>query len=387
MIKRTGISRQAFLTIGTYLFVTVFHSSTLLSAAAAALCVLLVQSAAYLILPFLVGKTKHVMLTYAAVIFAVITAVLVYRLYSFIPIAGISLSFLPFQDPSFVLLLIPLFVDQAKSPQDYRAKSALKQAALFTGMIVLVSFVRELLGSGSIAGVRIAGQGFMPFPLLAHTSGAAFLLLLITLICLTVYRRITGNPLVLDVLTETGSSNRQPILNRREDLDRLYTALLCLLIVIPVQLCLCLLSVFVLPYDFPYDFLLVFAVLLEALTGLFLYLITGRNNAYVNRILTLPWLLPVQTLAVLLPFSLSLRNIFLEKGTGWGLAVLFLYIGCSWIFVSGLLLFIRSVKRRLLFGKRPELLSGLPLLLLFTGLGLMILSGFAAIPNVLTING
>ena len=386
MITVTGISKQSFLTMGTYLFVILFHSSSLLSAAAAALCVLLVQSAAYVILPFLAGKTERVMITYTAAIFAVITAVLICRLYSFIPLTGISPAFLPFQDPSFVLLLIPLFVDQAKSPQEYSPKAAVKLAALFLAVILPVSFLRELLGFGSIAGVRVTAEGSHPLPLLTHTSGAAFLLLLITILSLYIYRLITGKHQVLDVLDESAASNRQPVLSRREDLDRLYSALLSLLIVIPVLLCLYLLAVFALPSGFAFDLMLVFAVLLQGMAALFLYVITGRNNTYINRFLSLPWLLPVQTFAVVFPFSLPMRNLFLGKGAIGGLAVLVLYIGCSWIFVSCLLLFARSVKRRLLFGKRPEILNGLPLLLLLSGLILMILSGFASIPNNLMIN-
>ena len=62
-----------------------------------------------------------------------------------------------------------------------------------------------------------------------------------------------------------------------------------------------------------------------------------------------------------------------------------LYLFFAWSIVIAFLLFRRSLRRKLLFGRRPDILSGLPMMLLITALLLMILTGFGAIPqNILT---
>jgi len=380
MNTAAGISKHTFLTMGTYLCVIVFHSSSLLSSAAAALSVLVIQAAAYLIFPTLAKLADKKLLKFVTVLFTAGMGVLIYRLYGMLPFSGISLSFLPFQDPVFLLVLVPLLIDQAQYPDKYPLRFVLKQAGLFAGTILFVSFIREIFGYGTLFGTRVIAEDSQPVPLMAHPTGAAFLVLLLTLSALYIYRRITGTPQVLSVLEKPGTVSRQPILNRKQELEYLYSALYCLLITALVMISLYLLSVFVLPADMPFDIILMIAVILQGMVMGLMHLLSGRNSPNISRILLLPWLIPVQTIVLLIPYSQEFRGFLLGKGTINGLVGLLFYLVCSWIFALSLLLFTRSVKRRLLFGKRPEMLSGLPLLLLFTGLGLMVLAGFAAIP-------
>ncbi|MEI8201003.1 MAG: hypothetical protein WCG21_13160 [Eubacteriales bacterium] len=380
MDATVGITRHTFLTMGTYLCVVVFHSSSLLSSAAAILSVLAVQAAAYLIFPAIAKLADKKLMTFVTVLFTAVMGVLIYRLYGILPISGISVSFLPFQDPVFLLVLVPLLMDQAQYPDKYPLRFVLKQAGLFAGMMLFVSFIREILGYGTLPGTRIFAEGLQPMPLMAHTAGAAFLILLLMLSVLYLYRRITGTRQVLSVIEDSGTSSKQPVLIRKQELEYLYSALYCLLITATVMISLYLLSVFVLPADIPFDIILMTAVVLQGMMMGLVRLLSGRNNPNISRILLLPWLIPVQTLVLLIPYSQEFRGFLTGKGTIHGLVGLLFYLACSWIFAVSLLLFIRSVIRRLLFGKRPEILSGLPLLLLFTGLGLMVLAGFAAIP-------
>ena len=386
MNATVGISKHTFLTMGTNLCVIVFHSSSLLSSAAAALSVLAVQAAAYLIFPVLAKLADKKLMTFVTVLFTAGAGVLIYRLYGILPISGTSLSYLPFQDPVFLLVLVPLLIDQAQKPDQYPLQFVLKQAGLFTGMILFVSFIRELSGYGSLLGTRLIAEGVQPLPLMAHPAGAAFLLLLLTMSALYIYRRITGTPHVLSVIEDSGTSSIQPVLIRKQELEHLYSALYCLLITSLVMVSLYFLSVFVLPAEIPFDIIIMIAVILQGMVMGLLHLLSGRNSPNISRILLLPWLIPVQTIVLLIPYSQEFRGFLTGKETINGIAGLLFYLGCSWIFVVILLLFIRSVKRRLLFGKRPEMISGLPLLLLFTGLGLMVLAGFTAIPYNIMLN-
>ena len=375
-----GISRQTYLSMGTYLCIILFRSSSLLSAAAAAVCVMLVQAAAYLILPVLARQSDKKLLIYVSVLLSAVMGVLIYRLYGMLPINIITKSFLPLQNPVFLLILVPLLIDQAKSPDKYPLRLAWQQAGLFTGMILLVSFIREITGFGTLLGIRVIPEGLLLLPLMTHATGASFLLLLLILAALYLYRRITGTRRVLSVLEAPGQYPRQPVLYRKKELEYLYSALFSLLFTAPVMIGLYLLTVFVLPADTSFDIILLLAIVLQGISLALLHLLSGRNGPNFSRIILLPWLIPVQTIVLVIPFSQEIKAFVMGKGLLSGSIGLLLYLVCSWILAVIFLLFIRSVKRRLLFGNRPEILSGLPLLLLLTSLGLMVLTGFAAIP-------
>lgn len=381
-----GVSKQAFLTMGTYMCIILFCSSSVLSAAAAAVSVLFVQAAAYLLFPAISKRADKKLLIFVAVLFTVILGVLIYRLCGMLPFNVLSQSFLPFQDPVFILILVPLLIDQMQTADKYPLRFASRQAGLFVGMLLLVSFIREISGYGTLFGTRVIAEELQPLPLMAHTEGAAFLLLLLVLSALYLYRRITGTRQVLSVLEESGQYTRQPVVVRKQELEYLYSALLSLLIIAPVMIGLYLLTVFVLPADTAFDIILILAVVLQGIVIGFLHLISSRNSPNISRILLLPWLIPVQTIVLTIPFSQEFRAIVMGKGLINASIGLLLYLACAWLCIVSLLLFIKSVKRRLLFGNRPEMISGLPLLLLITGLGLMVLTGFAAIPNTLMLH-
>jgi hypothetical protein len=384
MRAKVGITQQAFLTMGTYLCIILFHSSSLSSALAAAVSVLLVQTAAFIILPVLYRRFAGINLTYAAVSLTVFAAVIIYRLYGLVPFDGIMQPSVLFPDFIYLLILVPLLVDQAHSSGRYRTRITLIQAAMFIGMMLTVSVCREILGFGTFLGVRVFPEGTQPLPLLTHASGAAFLILILTLLALYLFRRISGRSKVLAVLDESLPSAGQPVLNRKRDLGNLYAALISLLVVSIVMLSLYFLALPAMPFKIPFDLILILAVVLQGVVLLILYWVTGRSNEYISEILHLSWLIPLQTYVLVLPFSSSTRSLLYDRGVPGGLFALFIYVVCSWIFGALLLLFVRSVKRRLLFGNRPEILSGLPLFLLFMGLGLMIAAGFASITDVLT---
>ena len=376
-----GISKQAYLTMGTYLCIILFCSSSVLSAAAAAVSVLLVHAAAYLLFPVFSKRADKKLLIFLTVLFTTGIGVLIYRLYGMLPFSVLLQSFRPLQDPVFLLILVPLLIDQTQTPDKYPLRAASRQAGLFAGMILLVSFIREISGFGTLFGTRMIAEEWQPLPLMSHTAGAAFLLLLLVFSALYIYRRITGIRQVLSVFEVTGQYKRQPVLVRKQELEYLYSALLSLSIIFPVIISLYLLTAFVLPADIAFDIILILAVVLQGIVIGILHFISGRNSPNISRILLLPWLIPVQTIVLTLPFSQEFRAFVMGKGLIIGCIGLLLYLACAWFLTVSLLLFIRSVKRRLLFGNRPEMISGLPLLLLLTGLGLMILTGFSAIPN------
>ena len=91
--------------------------------------------------------------------------------------------------------------------------------------------------------------------------------------------------------------------------------------------------------------------------------------------------------------TLEIKNLRVNYAGSNGqntLAEIYVISGCLcvvWFFAVWLMLFMHTMKRKLLFGNRPEILTGLPLILLITGLCLMIMSGFASIPAAIFTNG
>lgn len=385
MSAAVGISKQTFLIWGTYMCVILFHSSTLKSAVQAIIGVLLVQIAGYLILPSAASRTDKKILPYLAVLFAVVTGVLIQLLFGRIPFwiqtvpagsARILEDFVPFKDPLYLLILVPLLVDMATDPKKYKGFSAVKSFGFFSCMIAAVAFIRELLGFGSVAGTRIISAGSEPVPFLSHTSGAAFLLLVLTLLILFICRRITGTRYVLAVLDEPAHFSKMPVLKRAEELDNLFCALFSLLAVEPIALILVLLTAYVFPQDIAFEYILLSGAVLQGLVLGMLYIFAGKNNPYVGRMLRLSWIVPVQTLVLAIPFSLGLKSLIINRGIPTSLIAVVVYLVCAWVLLVCFLLFAKSVRRKLLFGRRPEILTGLPLYLLIGGLLLIVLSGF-----------
>jgi len=383
MSENVGISRQVFLTLATYMSVIVFHSSSLISAMAAALGVLLIQTAAFILFPFLCRWVNGKLFPFLSVIFTVIFAVLIYRLYDMIPLSGIISSTVLFPDPSIILITTPLLIDQANHPDEYRSRRFVTCGVVFVGMLLLVSFLREVLGFGSVFGKRVISEGSEPFLLLTHAAGAAFLLLILILAALFVYRQITGTNLVLAVTEDAIPYIRQPVLKKEEEFYHLETALMSLLFFVPALLSLYMVESYVLPSDFSFDLYLVVVVMAEILTAALLYLLFGKTRKSIQNLLQIPWFIPVQTMLLMLPYSLSAKGMINEGKMLDGLEGRLIYAASTFILTMCMLLFIRSIKRKLLFGNRPEILAGLPFLLLLAGLGLMILAGFGTIPSAL----
>lgn len=381
MNKNSGISEQTYMTMATYILVVIFHSSTLLSAAAAAGAVLFVQCLAYFILPVIAEKMPHIGFPYTAALFTVLGAVFVYRLYGLIPIDGMSAQSTVFPDPTFLLLLVPLLIEQSAGRNQYSLRFIAGNDLLFTMLLLLVAVIREALGFGTLLHIRLFAENSAPLLLLTHASGAAFLTLAVILTALFLYRKATGTSKVLAVGNEDGPYTEQPVLDRDKELGHMKTALFSLIPVSASMPVLFFVSLFCLPNIPDFDIMLLACILvLGAFSGTF-YLVFGKHQPYFREMLCLPWLIPVQTMVLALPFSFPIGAIQKEKGTFLLLAGLLIYLICTWLIAAGVLLFRQSIKRRLLFGRRPGLMTGLPLMILIGGLCLMILAGFAAIPE------
>ncbi len=379
---QTGISRQTFLTLGTYLLIILFHSDTFLFGLSAAFSVILLQTISFMLLPLLVRHTDLKAVPYLSTGFAVIVSVLLYELFSILPVSGVIQvdTFLP--DPMFLLLLVPLLMNQAQNSDKFKAIPIAKNIGIFTVMIICVSSIREILGLGTFFGMPFISQESIPVPFLAHLSGGAFLLLALTILSLYVYRKISGKMVVLSVLNEQNVLLRQPVLSRQNELSDIRSGLLSLVVSVPVILGLYVIAIILLPSYSNIALRLIITTAFLGITARILYFFAGKRKPQVLRILTLPWYFPAQIAVILLPFSFDLTKFTVEYGVVRVAAALFLYLCSSLLVIGCFLLLSRAIKRKLLFGERPALLSGLPLYILFAGLALLVISGFTAIPHM-----
>lgn len=383
MDSHKGISRQAYLSMVSYFFIIVFRSDSLLGALAAVVAILAVQAAMYLILPPFSKAVPNALFPSVTTVIAVALGALIYRLYGFFPLGGASEARAPFPNSSFLLLLVPLFVDQAVRREEYAPRRVGIQFGLFTAMIIPVAFIRETLGFGSLFGKRLFPSDTGPFPLLPHAAGAAFLVLLFLLPVLGIYRKITGTSMVLSVADPGHPDPGQPLLDREEELHRLKGAVLVIIPLAAAMLIFYPICIFVLSSALGYDLLLLLGVILLGVLSGITYLLAGRYRDALASAMKTSVLLPAQAAVLLQPCILSLPGLAKNMGAVGIIGAILSYLICVWILAAGILLFRRTVKRKFLFGKRPDIMTGIPFFILIAGLCLLAAAGISSIPETM----
>jgi hypothetical protein len=177
-----------------------------------------------------------------------------------------------------------------------------------------------------------------------------------------------------------------PVLDRRQASLHLRTALWAIPVPVISLGALYLLMIFVFPGNMAFDLVYLVSAVITILSAVLLSLLLRRSESNPYRI-GYRWLLPAQVLIAILPYILPFAQ--LENGQGT-LTEILVMSGCLlvvWFFAVWLMLFMHTMKRKLLFGNRPEILTGIPLILLITALCLMIMSGFAGIPAAVFAGG
>ena len=380
------ISRQTFYSLLTYLYVIVFHSANLMSAAVCAVTVWILQLIAYAILPALSKRLPAAGTPFAATLLAVIIPFLCYRAIDLLPLSGLVISSALFPGPTIFLLTVPLLIDQARNIKDYKISLVAGNAAVFSGLILMVSFLREILGYGTLAGSRLFAESSAPFPMLRSASGAAFLLFFLLLSGLLLYRAITNTRPVLYFADTPVSPSQLPVLDRKQASLHLRTALLAIPVPVISLGILYILRNFVFPEDITFDLVYLTSAIITVLTAVILSLIFGRAESNPYRFGYF-WLLPAQVMITILPYILPVLQLENGQKTLAEISVMSGGLVLVWFFAVWLMLFMHTMKRKLLFGNRPEILAGLPLILLITGFCLMVMSGFASIPAAIFANG
>jgi len=385
-MPKKEISRQTFLSLLTYSYVILFHSASLLSAAACMVTVWILQMISYALLPAVTGKIAPARIPFAAVLLAVIIPFACYRVIGYLPFTGFSVSSVLFPDPSVFLIMVPLLADQAQHTKEYRISVMAANSAVFSGLILAVSFLRELFGYGTLAGSRLFAEASAPFPMLRSASGAAFLLFFLLLTALFLYRAVTRTELVLRYTGSTEPVSQLPVLDREMASLRIRTALMAIPVPVISLSVLYILRTFLFSESISFDLVYLTSAVVTVLAAFLLSLLLGRTDSNPYRF-GFAWLIPAQIMITILPYFIFFSRLEKNRDAYTEISVMSGCLIFVWFLAVWLMLFLNTMKRKLLFGNRPEILAGLPLILLITGLCLMVMNGFASIPSAFFTNG
>ena len=278
-------------------------------------------------------------------------------------------TFLPF--PSIFLVAVPLLTVQDELPSIGK-RTHLSIGLSSFAILLGIGAIREYLGFGMILGNRFIAGDRVPMPILSHASGAAFLVLLSMILAVYAWRFFSRRKVLLAVDPArkiVPMDMEEPIF---AEVARTTLVFFAFLLLDSALLYVVWLSGYITGF---YGYLLI-SFLISSLFLLLSMAFTKFGEQIRQTILAMPYLFLLLIAVPSLPFSAG----YLLEGTSQGMIrevfayVLFLAIAS--LAVMFFTLFRRALRTKLLFGNRPEILSGIPFVLLVLAPSLLVLSGF-----------
>ena len=376
-LHRHNISKPLYVTFVTYLLISVFQSAGLQVAFISAVTIFITQIILFPILPLVSTKISKRALPFVATFLACVIGVSVTYLIDI----GFSFSFpnesVFFPFPSFLLIAVPLFVTQAEQRSEYSFSFVMKSFFSFFLFLLITSGVREVLGFGTCFGYTVISGETGPLPFLTHASGSAFLVVSLILLFLAFYRAISRRNVILD--TDKPLFEHQPIIDLASRASELRLFLTVFLVTLLSAIPLYAFCMFV--YLPAYSYFLLVTILVLGAVNAVLRVAFSKNQDFRSSYFDKKFLFPVQAGIVAFPasifFSFSPEKEYVVLL--FLLITFFILLAC--VVESVVVMFIRSMRRKSLFGKRPEILQGVPYPFLILSLCFMVLSGFGDVPG------
>lgn len=373
------LDKSSFLIVATYMIVAVFQSANVIAAIVTAVLLFLTQVFMRLLFPLLFRRISLRALPFIATAMTAVIGALMYLLLE--RVFGVKIQndsvFFPF--PSVIFLAIPMFIAQTQEQADFSMRKISRYFAVFAPFFLAVSAIREILGFGRILGVPVLSSDTGPLPFLTHSSGAALLVLFLMTLIFVAVRNLLKRRFILD--TREPFFRHQPVVERQTEMKRVFLMLAALLLTIFPAVLLYAFCFYVYTPEYPY--LLVLAVLTIGIGQGCFRLLFSRRKDFLSAYFSVAYILPIQTIILALPgsilFSITTEQTDVMFFTGVLLSYLVLACGVS----AFVFLFIRSLRRKALFGNRPDIFRGIPYLLLILSLSLLVLSGFGDVPKTI----
>ncbi len=372
---KQGISRISYLALCAYMFIALLASYDIINTMVTILGTMLLASSAKLLLPILFKRvTKPFLRNMTVLLFVGLIIALYYSLLNLVPematVKGYALLF----SSSLYLILIPFLVMLGENSTRFSWVILVSQWGGFAVIAIILAFLRQLFSKESSLSLGLNDDLGIPF--LYQPGGAAFMLLLLLLLVLFFYRQFSQKPIVL----ANFSSQTQSI--KAIGVDGIWvkaSIILSLLTFLSLGLATALLWVleFLLPFSLPLvlEYLLIVLVSL-AITGLLGLVILSSERKEKEWIFS-PWYQPLVA-GILLLVLAGTRYIYSDKNQLTSkleaLVMMYVLLVILWGTVFIGFQFGAALQRKRLFYQIPDILYGLPWLLLLIGMLLLPLS-------------
>lgn len=295
---------------------------------------------------------------------------------SLIPALGMTSAIGILPEQLYLLFCVPVLVFQAEHRIKEVRHRTVKTFLAFSGVLLLFSAVREMLGSGMFFGLRIMPEVFPGMTFFRHASSAAFLLAGAVILFQWIYRRTGKGEISFTNQANDNSSVGVPYLQAA--LEKSYFRISFRFLGITFLSGAGPVAVLMLAggSNKMLLYLLPATVITQGVMIGLIYLFTRSLRGPFLDMCLRPYIIPAQTLFLLLPFYILEIKIMSPDRAITFLIFYYLYLFASCFFVGSTMLFIRSVRRKQIFGSRPVFVDGLPLAFVIMGICLIIMSGF-----------
>lgn len=382
--KVTAIPEQHYLSIAFLGALIIFRSSSQQIAVRS-----VISMAALLILWQILLFMRTLIPAVPSIVYASFVAVAIgtisSELFSQVSLLGITTEKSMLPEQLYLLLCVPVMVFQAEHRIAEVRYRTLKAFLVFSGFILLIATVRELLGDGSLFGRRILPEVFPSMALFRHSSSAAFMIAAIMVLVQWMVQRKGKENLSFMNPAKENSSGEIPYL--KKILEKRYLQVSFLFLVTTI-----LSGVFPMVFlilfgssGTPLTYLMPATVLTQGMMIGLIYLFAGALRRPFSEICLRSMVLPIQTMILLLPFYFTNILVIPQDRIISCVVFYFAYLIAGWIFAGSTMLFIRAVRRKLIFGIRPAFVDGLPLSFIILGISLIIVSGFVSIVDYVMI--
>ncbi|HAU50975.1 MAG TPA: hypothetical protein DCW43_04310 [Clostridiales bacterium] len=268
---------------------------------------------------------------------------------------------------AFLFLLAPMF-DYINEERKISAVDSLHGILFYVISGILISVIRELFGQASLLGVAVPSMSRWQIRLFSHTSGSALLVLGIMVI-LAWWKNMDEDERWILETSEKKSKIYRPISAKTE--KRFILLLICILVYDLLFGAIGAAVIYAAPasYNKPAHI-----VALSALTSLLLLTLlikVFRLSDALDEYFYVPLLTVVMTSTPLIVYT---RYLDIPDSTAAAVKIAWwaaLMVGV-WLFTTVVVAYIRSIHERLMFGKQPKCLEGIPLVVLHVLLAMIV---------------
>lgn len=291
----------------------------------------------------------------------------VYFLSPYLPASFSSEGFFLLPASTFLFLSVPMF-DYFDAEHQISLPEIWRGFFYFVPAGIVISMLRELFGNASVCGVYFESLTRYEIRFFAHTSGSALLVLVSLLFLYFLKNGESDTPTVMDT-KEQRSRIFRPISLAKE--KRFLLLSLCLLIYVLLFGAIGILLIFHVPSFLhqPAHIVLLSSVVS---TLLFTLIVKGlKQSETLDEYNYVPFLSVITTS---IPLIFYMRDLVLPSDVSTGMRILWwsaLTVGV-WLFSVAVIAYCRVINGRLLFGKQPRCLEGIPLIVLHVLLAMIV---------------